>query len=179
MNMQIVSEELFAEALRTLPWCPNYSLIGFTAHGGSIIPNSEIRIEYDQATNEFRPKGSVYFTEESSENVPNLIKGGKMESIIVGISTDYFPGEEMFTKFRDFLLPKITDNGYNISSGELWLKVKYLSRYKGHSIQARLEFGKKEEVSELGLEISPGLNREEKETLTGWFNGLYQKSTSK
>lgn len=175
MQIQIVSDGLFNEALQTVPLCPNYSLIQFTASGIDVIPNSEIRVGYNQIAGEFRPESLVYFTKESPDNIPNLIRGGKIENIKLEASTDYFPGEEIFTKFRDLLLPTFTDNGYDITKGELWLKVKYNERYHSKSVLARLDLHKTHELSNLELKISPWMDMEGKETLTAWFKQLFER----
>lgn len=173
LRIDVVSQPLFQEAIKTLPFSPVHAEIRLTAFGEGIIPNSLIKMEYSPPKGFASGYDAFRFTGDSPTNFVDLIPGGRIKNIEIEMRMG--GAEEGFNKFRDSLLPVFVNNHYELFSGDLWLDTFHLTGYnQGDYREGGLRFDDGWILK--GLELDTGsMTGENVKKLEGWFNNLAEK----
>lgn len=189
------SQDLFLEALKTVPLQPQYATLEFVAEGiREPWPSKEDKdrigfIESCRAkgvipfsTILFEPKERVFVPSNSFfegfrlayDSLGDLVKGGKIHTLKFKTNPGYFE------LFMDKHLGQITGNGYEISKADLALTTYRLTGYNEGTYEDTQLF--LEENNKIRLSLGGMRNYDEaegqrkRESLEHWFRELSKKA---
>jgi len=195
MKIAVVSQELFTEAIRTLPLSPEHVELTMLANGivpeykedrreeyvakcleQDIIPFSGITFEYNEKENLFVPtEQKIVSCEESTTR--KAVEGGKFNKL--DIKTWIRSPSQSFEDFKKEggFLDLLLENGYQFYYGDIWLNHMHFRGYNagdskdGGLVLSAGYIGIKGLELELWSEIDSG----DEKKLVNWFSELKDK----
>lgn len=199
---KIASQELFLEALETLPIPPEYGDLSFVADGirlgyvlgpeiqpeevdyliecqkRGILPFSELKFEYKSRDGHFTPtdslfaKGEGHHPERKRASHKSLLSGGRFNTLTFDIGP-HGEGKAGLQNFKEEILGSLIEEGYQIHEGELWLTTWRSHGYTdGYREDTGFHFGTDRWNKGIHLKLGSGLSNEAKTNLIGWFDRL-------
>lgn len=176
MNINVVSQELFRDVIKTLPFSPEHVEVKLVPKkriipiGRRVIPRSEMRIRHDFSREGFYVDSIRY----SPQDVTGAIRGGKVQNIEV-----YFNPRVagVFEEFKESLLPELLNEGYNLFSGDLWASSSHSNEHymEGDYRTGGLRFDSEYIFRGVRLDLSPRMDAGEAERINEWFGQLSKK----
>lgn len=170
------SNEIFQEAVRTIPIIPLSGHLEFLAEGldkgdidyairckkAKIVGNSSVDLRYDYHS------GLFYFSNIafSGEDNRTFIRGGRIGRINIRMES---LDSSAFEKFRREYFDSLVINGYQLNNGHLWLSYRTIGSHegKGEMPLSTLSFGK-----DKGIELMLKHPDDENEAIKVWFDRL-------
>ncbi len=199
-----VSQELFREAVETIPSHIEYAGLEFTYAGiprfgyeddekkyvsecvqQGVMPFSQLKLNYKSDFKCFILETSfnenfLGIDRNSTEEIKNasfngMLKGGKIHSM----ETLVGDGHNLlkFEDFKEEFLKKFLEAGYHLSGGDFWLSSYHLTGYNQGNYRESGMLLEHRKGIELQLEKYP--NADGKQRLVEWFTQLTEKHDAK
>jgi len=202
------SQELFIEAIKTIPTIPQYFELSMRAHGilpvlgktssveeyislcekNRVVPFSEVKYAWGNVNDgenhfapivskvRFEPLNYLHISDQLRKKARDLIiKGGKMHILNISSDQNFGGVSEAFDNLKGEFLNIMKENGYEISSGVLYLNSYYNNNHYEEGMRALGTML----ISNQGLSLERNFmpsDEESKEGFLKWFDGLKKKS---
>ena len=204
LKITSTSQELFIEAIRTLPLELRHFEVFMNANGiqsptskeekenylyecskNNVMPFTNIQLLYDNDSKLFKPLEGYSICEMyrnlSDENkkatTQGIIKGGKIHRIKFEA---WIPAQKGFEKFREQVLEEMLQQSYKIDWGDLALTTYHLTGYnQGDYTDTNISFGTGYVHKGMRLKIGHKISEEDERKVIGWFKDLIHKYDSK
>jgi len=179
LRINVVSQPLFLEAIKTLPVSPEFAEIRLKAvkglFQGRIVPNWKIKLKYEYNMG-FVPSSydGLHLTDASPKSSIDLIAGGRISDIELEMRIGV--AQEGFKQFRDSLLPALIHNKYDLFWGDLVISTYHLTGYnQGDYRSGGLRFDAGWIHKGLELDLDSEMPEEQRNKLKDWFSQLSKK----